>query len=807
MPKSHLESRLPAAPGAALVTVDGRTFPLGSARITARAEGGLALTTLTQDFRNPYDEPLEVLYTLPLPADGAVIGYAIHMGERVIRGEIEKREVAKLAYEKALFEGRAAGLLEQDRDDTFTQRLGSLPPGQPVRVEIEVLHPLGFVPSEGQEPARWEYRFPTVVGVRYEGEPGRVTDAARLDVDRVGEGEIPARIELDLTVADGSPDVIAVLSSTHDIQCVADAGATRVGFRAGARLDRDVVVRWNACAERVGVRLVEGPGRPGDGGRYALVTLTPPAAPAAALARDVTVLLDASGSMTGEPLVLAKRVVAGLLESLGAGDRFEVIAFASQPLPLSRGLLKATPENLRKSLSALDELGAGGGTEMETALIKALAPLREDSQRQVVLVTDGEIGFESRVVGDILRRLPANARVHTVGVGAAPNRALTRAVARAGRGVEVFASDQASAAEASRRLCRATVRPVLTELAVGGTAVCGIAPERPRDILGGQPLMLSLELKPEGGTLEVSGREAGTADAWIWRIVLPAGASESAATPGPSPLAVTSLPLGALYGRERIADLELAASAREGDREALDARIEQAGLRHGITSWMTSMVAVAEAPSVDPKLPRRRERLPLEVPAGVSAEGSGLFMGGPPRAMALNLLGRGRSALYMSLGRGAPELAGSARRSATPLARMFGAAFGSTPTPIPQWIPPSEVSIGAARVLEIGGSGLTVEFETPFDGFAIPDGEINLWLDGVTWLVAQVVPGECSPRGPHAAGLLVRLALAIVGHPELAATRSVDLRWLSHPEGKAGDRAPRQIILSLALPRDASRPR
>ena len=43
-----------------LVTVDGRTFPLESASLKARAEGGIAATTLSQSFRNPYAEPLEV---------------------------------------------------------------------------------------------------------------------------------------------------------------------------------------------------------------------------------------------------------------------------------------------------------------------------------------------------------------------------------------------------------------------------------------------------------------------------------------------------------------------------------------------------------------------------------------------------------------------------------------------------------------------------------------------------------------------------------------------------------------------------
>src|SRR5947207_2571611 len=124
-----------------LVSVDGRTYPLRSAHVRARAEGGIAKTTLIQDFSNTHDEPLEVIYTMPLPADGAVLGYTIRMGERIIRGEIEVREKAEARFREALYEGRTAGLLEQNRADTFQQRLGNLPPRTDVQVEIEILHP------------------------------------------------------------------------------------------------------------------------------------------------------------------------------------------------------------------------------------------------------------------------------------------------------------------------------------------------------------------------------------------------------------------------------------------------------------------------------------------------------------------------------------------------------------------------------------------------------------------------------------------------------------------------------------------
>src|SRR5688500_14500869 len=81
--------------GGVLVTADGRTLPLTSAHLRASAEGGVARVTLEQTFRNACAEPLHVTYQMPLPADGAVSGYAFRIGERRIVGEVEGRQKAR----------------------------------------------------------------------------------------------------------------------------------------------------------------------------------------------------------------------------------------------------------------------------------------------------------------------------------------------------------------------------------------------------------------------------------------------------------------------------------------------------------------------------------------------------------------------------------------------------------------------------------------------------------------------------------------------------------------------------------------
>src|SRR5262249_22010792 len=140
----------------------------------------------------------------------------------------------------------------------------------------------------------------------------------------------------------------------------------------------------------------------------------------------------------------------------------------------------------------------------------------------------------------------------------------------------------------------ATARPVLTDLTVRGSALRELAPARPADVFAGLPLLLTAALNPAGGEVEITGRLAGTDDAWRPRFTVPAAAAVASKT---------ALPIGALFGREIIADLEQELAAGN-NIEHTSSLIEMRGLRHRITSRRTSLVAIAERPAVDPTQPR-----------------------------------------------------------------------------------------------------------------------------------------------------------------------------------------------------------
>ncbi|HET9992490.1 MAG TPA: VIT domain-containing protein [Kofleriaceae bacterium] len=583
-----------ASAGAELVTNDGRTLALVGARLTGDAAGGLARLVLEQTFANHYDDVLKVTYRMPLPADGAVSGYEFVIGERTVKGVVDKKQRARERFEQAIASGRTAALLEQERADIFTQQIGNIPPGERVVARITIDQRLAWLP-EGE----WELRFPTVIGPRYIGSADTIADAKATHV-KVTDKPLGITFQIKIAIGDAITGGAKPTSPTHALT----ARDGMIELASGTRLDRDIVVRWPVAAAAPGLALNVARRERGDA--FGLVTIVPPAraAKATPVPRDLLVLLDTSGSMGGGPLDKAKQVVALLIDSLAEGDRLELIEFSDSPRRWQDEPALATPSTKQAAIKWVRSREASGGTEMRKAVIESLATLRIGAQRQVLVVTDGYVGGEQQILEALHRKLPQSCRLHVLGVGAAVNRSLATALARAGRGAEVLVGIDEDAERGAKRLLDRTKLPMLTNVELAGSALLRHAPEKIPDVFEGAPLVAALAVKPEGGELVVRGQVAG--ETWTQTIEVPAK------QPGEGNQAIA-----ALYGRERVADVEAHAMF-----SSVDGEIEELGLEFQIATRMTSWVAVDESRIV--KGPARDELIPQELPYGTSAAAFGL---------------------------------------------------------------------------------------------------------------------------------------------------------------------------------------
>jgi Ca-activated chloride channel family protein len=324
--------------------------------------------------------------------------------------------------------------------------------------------------------------------------------------------------------------------------------------------------------------------------------------------RDLILLLDTSGSMGGVPLQQLQAFCRGLVAGLAAGDRLEMIEFSSRPHRWRSEPASVDEATRADALRWIGGLRASGGTHMHDAIREALRPLRAEAVRQVVLVTDGLIGFESDIVGHVCNTLPPGCRLHTVGIGSAPNRSLTGPAARAGAGHEAIVGPDEPVEPVVAELLRHTDDPVVVDLTIAGDAVLDRAPLVVADLCAGAPTRVGLRLRASGGSVTLTGRTATGAFSHTVTVGAATGGRRVVAT---------------RYARERVEDLEVRVAAGQ-PRAALDTEIEALGLRHRIATRMTSWVAETAEATVDASAPTRHERIPQALPHAMSAEGVGL---------------------------------------------------------------------------------------------------------------------------------------------------------------------------------------
>lgn len=564
-------------------TVGGRQVVVAPrhTRIDVRVSGIVARVQVDQLFVNPTDRALDAAYLLPLPADAAVDALEMIVGGRVVRARVERRAQARATFVAARARGDTASLIEQERPNLFQERVANIP----ARAEVLVKVRLAAVLRVEADSA--ELVLPLVAAPRY------VPGAAPAPVPPTRPG---GALQLHVEVDAGTP-LAEVTSPSHEVQ-VARPAPERAVVTLAPRADvpnRDFVLRHRVAAPEARVALLatrsDGPGT------FALL-LHPPErpAPAAVTPRELVVLVDASSSMSGRPFEVARALVGEAVRALSPRDTLRVLAFADRTLTMSPDPVAADADAAHRATRFLSSVTPHGGTELPPAVRAALgAPADPARLRVVLLVTDGNIGQDDEVLHLLAGGL-GDARLHTVGLGAAPNRWLLERAAEIGRGTCTVVGLGEDPAPIGRKLAARLAGPVLTDLAIdwGGLRVRDVYPRLLPDLHAGEPLVVVGRFEGAGtGTVLLRGQAGG--ESW--------GRSVAVTLPERDPRHEA---LGSVWARRRVHELETAMMLRASDE--LREQIARVGLEHALVTSETSLVAVAHgaeatAPSSAPAAP------------------------------------------------------------------------------------------------------------------------------------------------------------------------------------------------------------
>ncbi len=500
--------------------------PLEHTDVQAAIDGFIARVGVTQTFLNPYAEKIEAVYVFPLPQDSAVSDFIMKVGDRTIRGIIREREEAKRLYEEARAQGHVASLLQQERPNIFTQKVANIEPGKSIDIDITYF---GALPYRG---GGFEFVFPMVVGPRYN--PPGTTDPIRplprgvvyptrgsdipaasgtnvtylKDNERSGH-DIGITLELDAGVS-----IEHIDSPTHAVAI--DRTSPTTAKVALSPLDtipnRDFVLRWEVAGDAMKTAMLT---HEDERGGFFTLMLVPPAEleDLDRVPMEMIFVLDCSGSMRGQPLNLARQAVKRALRSMRPGDTFQIIRFAQNAAQFEAQPVSATPDNVARGIRYLDELQVGGGTNMIYGIRSALSFDHEDDHvRSIVFLTDGYIGNEGEILGEIGRNL-GDARIFSFGIGSSPNRYLMQRMADIGNGVASMIGLDASRVDAIDEFFELTSHPALHDVAIDlGGGATDVFPSNMPDVSVGRPVFLSGRLADGfDGDIKITGRVGDTA--------------------------------------------------------------------------------------------------------------------------------------------------------------------------------------------------------------------------------------------------------------------------------------------------------
>ena len=469
-----------------------------SHRVSVEIKDQVATTRVDQVFHNPNDWVAEGTYIFPIP-DGASIGeFAMWVDGKKIEANLLDATEARRIYDDIVRSMRDPALLEYIGRGAVQASVFPIPPFGDQQIEIEY--------SEVLTSQNGLNRY--VYG---------------LDTERFSA--LPLE-QVSVRVAVESPDPVrAVYSPTHRIAVDRQDDRRFVaGWEAaGITPDTDFELFYSATPNPVAANLVSYWDAAATEGYFMLLAAPGIETGAEVIAKDVVVVLDTSGSMEGDKLFQAKQALAHVLTHLNPEDRFNVVEFSTGARIYAASL--QAPGEAEAAVAWVDGLQATGGTDINLALLEAMAMVDAEQSRPTIVIfltdglpTEGEIDIPD-IIGNVESATPASVRLFAFGVGDDVDTYLLDTLAQAHHGATTYVRPGEPIDEAVSGFYAGVSAPVLADLEidVDGVLIEDVYPQPLPDLFAGGQLLVMGRYRDGGpATITLRGTVNGEPRAFTY---------------------------------------------------------------------------------------------------------------------------------------------------------------------------------------------------------------------------------------------------------------------------------------------------
>lgn len=549
--------------------------------VTVTVTDRVAEVEVEEWFRNNGGGLGEGDYVYPLPGGAVFTSYSLYQGEQELRGEMMDAARAREIYEGIVRAKKDPALIELMGKGMMRARVFPIEAGQTRKITMRYTQVL--------ERAGDALQFRYAAGARHLGA------AVPVPEPRLPQPQLPPEGGRVLTAVEPAPLTFRLIiedearfrdafSPTHAVQVERARG--RMTVRPEEELTGDFAVFLPFASRAVGLTLATH--RPVSEDGYFMLTLSPGEVEESVVPRDVTVVVDVSGSMSGEKMDQAQRALQQLLGTLGDDDRMRLIAFSSGVRPWRESWTRATRSEIEDARRWVDRLRADGGTNIHDALDAAFSETSPADRLPIVIfMTDGlPTNGETRPdrIAAMAESERGRTRVFAFGVGFDVNTYLLDKLSEAARGSTQYVRPGEDVEQAVSLLAAKVRHPVLTDLALdmGRIDIDEVYPRELPDLFAGGELVLFGRYSGSATTeIRVSGRRGGRVERYSTQ------AEFGARNPADEyiPRLWASRKLGDLDRRIRSAQAD--GASRDQVQELID-ELRTTALRYGLLSEYTS---------------------------------------------------------------------------------------------------------------------------------------------------------------------------------------------------------------------------